>query len=55
MSVAKKPKGEYFLSDGFKRNEMTQAIEFYYAGEMVAAIEAEWYVTTVEKKPIQPL
>lgn len=55
VSVAKKPKGEYFLSDGFKRNEMTQAIEFYYAGEMVAAIEAEWYVTTVEKNPIQPL
>ena len=55
VTIAKRPKGEYFLTDGFKVNNMTKAIEFYYAGEMVAAVEAEWYVSLVNKEPKQPL
>ncbi|MCF0141987.1 MAG: sel1 repeat family protein, partial [Parasporobacterium sp.] len=45
VSVAQKPEAEGpFLSDGFRRNDMTQALEFYLQGEMVATVECQWYV-----------
>ena len=37
-------KGNHFLSDSFRRNEITNSLEFYANGEVVAAIEAGWYV-----------
>lgn len=45
LSVVKKPeKIGYFLCDGFRRNERTGALEFYAGGEIVAAIDTEWFV-----------
>ena len=38
-----------FLSDGFRKNETTGALEFYANGELTAAIEADWYVIKVKK------
>lgn len=38
-----------FLSDGFRKNETTGALEFYTSGELTAAIEADWYVIKVKK------
>ncbi|MCQ2512428.1 MAG: hypothetical protein MJ092_03475 [Lachnospiraceae bacterium] len=38
-----------FLSDGFRKNETTGALEFYTNGELTAAIEADWYVIKVKK------
>ncbi|MCF0228379.1 MAG: sel1 repeat family protein [Parasporobacterium sp.] len=45
-------KGETFLADGFSKNEHTNALEFYSAGECIAAVEAKWFVidVTEEKK-----
>ena len=46
--IHKKPEDEeFFLSDGFRRNEVTEALEFYRGGELVAALEAKWYVVRV--------
>jgi len=39
----------FFYSDGFRKNEMTNAMEFYAHGEIVAAIEAKWFVIKVKK------
>ena len=36
--------GESFFSDGFRRNENTNALEFYSQGELVGAVEARWYI-----------
>ena len=48
LTVAKYPEKEgHFLSDGFRKNEMTGAVEFYSSGELVAAVEAEWYVIDI--------
>lgn len=33
-----------FFSDGFRRNEHTNALEFFSQGELVGAVEAKWYV-----------
>ena len=40
----KSENGESFFSDGFRRNENTNAIEFFYQGELVGAVEAKWYI-----------
>ena len=45
-------KGSTFLADGFAKNEMTGALEFYYGGELAAAIEAKWYVIDIAKEKI---
>lgn len=42
-------KGPSFFSDGFRRNENTNALEFYSQGELVGAIEARWYVIRKEE------
>lgn len=39
-----------FLSDGFRRDDVTGALEFYVHGDVVAAVEAEWYVIKLEKE-----
>ena len=39
-----------FLSDGFRRDENTNVLEFYSHGEVIAALEADWYVVSVKKK-----
>lgn len=41
-------KGGYFLSDAFRRNELTNSLEFYAGGEIIAAIEAKWYIVKKE-------
>ena len=38
-----------FLSDGFRREDMTNVLEFYAHGEVIAAVEAEWYIVSVKK------
>lgn len=45
--ILKKPEEEYFFSDGFRRNDVTNALEFYSNGELVAALEARWFVVRV--------
>ena len=48
--VVKIPEGkEAFLADGFTRNEHTGALEFYFSGECIAAVEAKWFVIDVSK------
>ncbi len=48
--ILKRPGGrDYFLSDGFKKNEMTNALEFYSNGELVAAVEAEKFVIEIKR------
>lgn len=50
-TVLKRPEKEGpFLSDGFRRDENTNALEFYAHGEVIAAVEADWYVVMVKKK-----
>lgn len=45
MGVVKVPDdGDTFLSDGFAKNEKTDALEFYSGGECIAAVEAKWFV-----------
>lgn len=39
-----------FLSDGFRRENTTNVLEFYAHGEVIAALEADWYVVSVKKK-----
>ena len=39
-----------FLSDGFRRDEHTNVVEFYSHGEVVAALEADWFVVSVKKR-----
>ena len=51
VGVIKIPeKGETFLADGFTKNELTNALEFYSGGECIAAVEARWYVIDVAKE-----
>ena len=45
----KSEKGSAFFSDGFRRNENTNALEFYSQGELVGAVEAKWYVIRKEE------
>ena len=42
--------GETFLAEGFAKNEHTGALEFYFGGECVAAVEAKWFVIDVTKE-----
>ena len=42
--VSKKEKGPYFFAAGFNKNDRTDALEFFMNGEIVAAIDAKWYV-----------
>ena len=50
-TVLKRPeKPGPFLSDGFRRDEHTNALEFYARGEVIAALEADWYTVSVKKK-----
>lgn len=46
----KSEKGTFFFSDGFRRNENTNALEFFYQGELVSAVEARWYVIKKKEK-----
>ncbi len=49
-TVLKQPeKAGPFLSDGFRRDENTNALEFYARGEVIAALEADWYTVSVKK------
>ena len=51
LTVAKKPDKEgFFLCDGFRRNEQANTLEFYANGELVSAIDTEWYVITKREK-----
>ncbi|MBQ9030590.1 MAG: sel1 repeat family protein [Parasporobacterium sp.] len=51
VGVVKVPdSGETFLTDGFTKNENTNALEFYSGGECIAAIEAKWFVIDVAKE-----
>ncbi|MBQ9814276.1 MAG: sel1 repeat family protein [Lachnospiraceae bacterium] len=51
LSVAKKPDKEgFFLCDGFRRNDRTGALEFFAGGEVVAAIDTEWFVIRKREK-----
>ena len=45
----KSESGRSFFSDGFRRNENTNALEFYSQGELVGAVEAKWYVIRKEE------
>ena len=38
-----------FFTDEFRKNEVTGAIEFYAHGDLVAAVDAKWYVIKVKK------
>ena len=50
-NVLKRPeKPGPFLSDGFRREETTNVLEFYARGEIIAAIEADWFSVSVKKK-----
>ncbi len=50
ITVIKKPDNEEsFFSDGFRRSETTNALEFYANGELIAAIDTRWYVLKVDK------
>lgn len=44
----KTDKGPFFLADGFRKNDKTNALEFFSNGRMVAAIDAQWYVIDTE-------
>lgn len=44
-----KTKSNTFISDGFKKNEVTGALEFYSDGKLAAAIDAKWYTIKVRK------
>ena len=37
------------MADGFRKNDKTGALEFFGGGQMVAAVDAEWYIITVDK------
>lgn len=51
VGVIKLPeKGGSFLADGFNKNEHTNALEFYSGGELVAAVEAKWFIIDVTKE-----
>ena len=51
VGVVKVPEsGGVFLAEGFSKNEHTGALEFYYGGECVAAIEAKWFIIDVTKE-----
>ncbi len=47
--VEVKTKLNTFVSDGFKKNEVTGALEFYSDGKLAAAIDARWYTIKVKK------
>lgn len=47
--ATKTEKGPFFVADAFRKNEQTNALEFYAYGKLVAAIDTEWYVITVDK------
>ena len=50
VGVLKLPdEGDTFFSDGFSKNNVTGAIEFYLQGEFMAAVEAKWFVVDVSK------
>ena len=57
VGVIKYPENrESFLADGFTRNEHTNALEFYFGGECIAAVEAKWFVidiTNEQKKKLR--
>ena len=42
--------GAFFLAEGFSKNEHTGALEFYYSGECIAAVEAKWFIIDVTKE-----
>ncbi len=44
-----KSKSATFVSDGFKKNEVTGALEFYSEGQLAAAIDAKWYTIKIKK------
>ena len=41
--------GRPFFTDEFRKNEVTGAIEFYAHGDLVAALDAKWYVIKIRK------
>lgn len=50
-TILKQPdKPGAFLSDGFHRDENTNAVEFYAHGEVLAAFEADKFVVSIRKK-----
>ena len=50
VTVAQKTEqGPFFMSDGFRKNEATNALEFYSNGTLAAAIDAQWYSIEVDK------
>ncbi|MBE6017314.1 MAG: sel1 repeat family protein [Lachnospiraceae bacterium] len=49
--ATKTEQGPFFLAEAFRKNEQTNALEFYAYGKLAAAIDAQWYVITVDKEP----
>lgn len=49
--ATKTEKGPFFMAEAFRKNEQTNALEFYAYGKLAAAIDAQWYVITVDKEP----
>ncbi len=53
VGVVKTPEeGDTFLSDGFAKNDKTNALEFYSGGECVAAVEAKWFVIDITNEKL---
>lgn len=48
--VRQNEKGPFFMADGFRKNEKTNALEFFANGQMTAAIDAQWFEVIVNKK-----
>lgn len=50
VTVAQKQaEGNTFFADRVRKNEATNALEFFSGPEIVAALEAQWYVIRVDK------
>lgn len=48
--ATKTEQGPFFMAEAFRKNEQTNALEFYAYGKLAAAIDAQWYVITVDKE-----
>ena len=42
-----------FMVDGFRKNDHTHGLEFFFNGSLVAAIDTEWYVIDLKNLKAQ--
>ncbi len=50
IEMVKKPeKPGPFLCDGFRKNDTTNALEFFAANELIAAVDAKWYISKIRR------